>query len=163
MIEATASRKEEHAKLLEHKHRRFITFLRDAFLDADIDGNGMLDMDEFKDMMQNDEVHIQMKELGVQMSHDELMELFNLLDVDDSGELSIDEFVDGLGYLQEGLSTKHIVNVDYSLKRVEKRVETGIETVTDLMQHVIKQQAAILARIDSQGKLHDGQRAGIWM
>merc|ERR1712137_885888 len=104
----------------EKKTKSFISFLRDAFLDADADGNGVLDLEEFNGLVEKDFVYKRMKELGIQLSHDELLKAFELLDVDDSGELTIDEFVEGLGYMQEGLATKHIVNVDYSLKRVEK-------------------------------------------
>merc|ERR1712056_156759 len=40
-------------------------------------------------------------------------------DIDESGDLTIKELVDGFSYLQEGLNTKHIANVRCALKRAD--------------------------------------------
>merc|ERR1719277_1111918 len=72
-------------------------------------------------------VHARMKELGVHMSRDDLTKAWEMLDIDDSGELTIDEFVTGLSTLQEGLTTKHMVCVDYSLKKVTLKAESSME------------------------------------
>lgn len=163
MIEATSDRKDQMAAVTESKHKEFINFLRDAFLDADADGNGLLDLEEFEALMEKDFVHQRMRDLEINMRRDELMKTFAMLDVDDSGELTIEEFVDGLGYLQEGLATKHIVNVDYSLKRVEKRVETRFEALRESSDEVTTQHEDILSRLRRQRTLHDKSQTCLWL
>lgn len=118
MIKATANEKEERVREQEQKDQDFIDFLRDAFTAADADGNGVLDFEEFEQMIGQDFVHRQMNELGVHMSHKEFLRTWAMLDIDDSGTLTIDEFVAGLSTLQEGLAAKHMVSINYSLKKV---------------------------------------------
>eukprot|EP00971_Amphidinium_carterae_P178660 3544211-Amphidinium_carterae.1 len=58
---------------------------------ADTDGNGVLDCEEFDQMMQKEFVQQQMKKLvrgGVNLTQDELKGAWQLLDVDGSGQLS---------------------------------------------------------------------------
>lgn len=163
MISATTDRKELEARVQEAKHREFINFLRDSFLDADTDGNGSLDLEEFQAMMEKDFVHKRMQTLGISLSRDDFLAAFHMLDIDDSGELTIEEFVDGLGYLQEGLATKHIVNVDYTLKRVERRVEDGMSRIIDTIGKVTAQHHAILHRIRKQESLHSKHQLSLWL
>jgi len=127
------------------------------------DGNGLLDLDEFEALMEKDFVHKRMRDLEINMRREELMKTFGMLDVDDSGELTIEEFVDGLGYLHEGLATKHIVNVDYSLKRVEKRVETRFELLSSSATEVAQQHEDILRRMRRQRMLHDQAQTPLWL
>merc|ERR1712137_222002 len=113
--------------------------------------------------MDKDFVHKQMKKLDINVSKDELVKTFTMLDIDDSGELTIEEFVDGLGYLQEGLATKHIVNVDYSLKRVEKRVDSVMETINESINGVMEQHGHILQALRQQEIAHDGTQMSMWL
>lgn len=163
MIEATSVKKENVLLNREKRHKEFIHFLRDAFLDADADGNGLLDKEEFQALMEKDFVTKQMKALGILLSQDELMKAWDMLDVDDSGELTIDEFVDGLGHLQEGLATKHIVNVDYSLKRVERQVEERLSGIQQAMTAVQDQNSVILDVIKTQEQSDSVHQPSLWL
>eukprot|EP00971_Amphidinium_carterae_P196287 3894636-Amphidinium_carterae.1 len=90
MIAATTDQKESELKDLESKQKLFVDFLRDTFQEADADGNGLLDKAEFREMIRMDVVLRRMRELGVNMTQEELENVFDTLDIDQSGELSID-------------------------------------------------------------------------
>merc|ERR1711963_555836 len=104
-----------------------------------------------------------MKTLGIRLSEEELLKAWTMLDVDDSGELTIDEFVDGLGYLQEGLSTKHIVNVDYSLKRVDRKVNAHIKAINAAMSSVMRQHEEILSVIRNHERINSLHQPALWL
>lgn len=158
MIEATSDRKEKELEELEKKHLIFLEFLRTTFLEADADGNGMLDKEEFVAMMNQDFVHERMRQLDFHLSEDEWMQAWDMLDVDESGELTIDEFVTGLACLQEGLATKHIVNADYALKRAAIQIESKLSLVRKAMTEVMEQNEEILHRLKKQNQSHGKQQ-----
>lgn len=163
MIEATSDRKEKELEELERNHLMFIEFLRETFVEADTDGNEMLDKEEFAALMEKDFVHQRMKELGVHLTEEELFQAWDMLDVDESGELTIDEFVTGLSYLQESLATKHIVNADYSLKRAHVRIEHRMEKIRGLMTEVMMQNEEILQKLKSQDHPHRQQQVSLFL
>merc|ERR1712187_227120 len=94
---------------------------------ADTDGNGLLDLKEFEELVKDEYVMKTMEDLGVGLSHEELRRAFFMLDVDESGELTIEEFTMGLGQLQQGLTTKHVVSIDYALQRVQVKLSGKID------------------------------------
>lgn len=163
MIVATNERKEREVYESEAKHKEFINFLKNAFLEADEDGNALLDKDEFQALMSKDFVHVRMKELGIAFDQEELDDLWKMLDVKNCGELNIDEFVDGLGYLQECLDTKHIVKVDYSLKRVQTRVMNRIRQTDAVVVSVLGQHEEIIERLSKQEHAHHQQQLSFWL
>merc|ERR1711957_617881 len=99
-----------------------------------------------------------MEELDVHLSADDLSRAWDMLDVDESGELSIDEFVAGLAYLQEGLEAKHIVNVDYELKRTAIRFDAKIEQLSHCMNEVSKHTIDIAESLACRSKSHVRQQ-----
>jgi len=54
--------------------------------------------------------------------HESLMELFNLLDVDDSGEVDIDEFCDGIAQLLNSEAPVELIRVMKQLKTMRKEI-----------------------------------------
>merc|ERR550534_3056555 len=139
IIAATADRKDNEAKEQEKMYQSFIEFLRQCFMDADTDGNGVLDREEFSTLISQEVVHTRMKELGVHMSRDDLTKAWEMLDIDESGELTIEEFVTGLSTLQEGLNTKHMVCVDYSLKKVTMKADRQVDDLVSKSEAIFRQ------------------------
>ena len=80
------------------------------------DGNGLLDKEEFEDLIAEDYVFEVMEVLGVHFPKQDLQKIFDKLDVDESGELTIEEFVEGVRRMQSELSSKRVVSLDYSIK-----------------------------------------------
>jgi len=150
MIAATADRKENESKEQEKKYQAFIAFLSESFRAADEDGNGMLDMGEFSALISQEFVHQRMRELGVHMSQEELFKAWEMLDIDESGELTIEEFVTGLSTLQEGLATKHMVSIDYNLKRVALKTEIGLENATEKLEVLMRENEQLIDQVNDR-------------
>jgi len=147
MIDATFDRKEKELQQQEHRHKAFLEFLKDCFRDADLDGNDRLDKDEFQALMRKDFVLERMRELGVHLSQEELFKAWEMLDVGDEGQLTSMEFVDGLKYYQEGLSTRHVVSADYSLKRASRRFEEKMKNIREATDELKQQTLEIVQKL----------------
>merc|ERR1712217_354994 len=119
----------------------FITFLQDAFVESDNDGNGYLDKEEFESLINK---------------------AWSMLDMDGSGELNIEEFVTGLSYLQEGLATKHILNVDYSLKRVAVNCENRMDKMSILVAQVVGQNEEIMRHLEKGQDRQSDVNIALW-
>jgi len=150
MVAASSDKKHEEQAEQESKQREFMNFLRTAFQEADEDGNGLLDKGEFNQLTSQQEVTDQMRRLGIHMSQDELSKAWDMLDIEESGTLTIDEFVTGLSHLQEGLQTKHVVNVDYSLKKIALNVEKEMDTMIAQVNSVRTQNSCLLDAVKLQ-------------
>jgi len=163
MIEATSDRKDKELRDQELKHKEFLRFLHETFVEADADDNGLLDKEEFSALMEKDVVLRRMKELGIHLTPEELFKAWAMLDIDESGELTIEEFVTGLSYLQEGLATKHILNVDYSLRRVAVKCEDRMDKITNVVDRIVKQNEDILGQLGKQENSTDQRELSFWL
>eukprot|EP00927_Polykrikos_kofoidii_P037141 TRINITY_DN3131_c0_g1_i5.p1 TRINITY_DN3131_c0_g1~~TRINITY_DN3131_c0_g1_i5.p1 ORF type:complete len:845 (+),score=115.89 TRINITY_DN3131_c0_g1_i5:27-2561(+) len=94
--QATADKDSEQA-LEEQRKRQMMPKLRDMFIKLDEDGSGEVSMQEIRDAPTwlTDE----MKKIT---TSDDLQEIFELLDYDDSGFIHIDEFLEGIFKASKG-------------------------------------------------------------
>lgn len=163
MFETTTAGKEQDHLTEERNRMKFVTFLRDSFIDADVDGNGILDKEEFDALLEKEFVHEQMRALGIHLPRGELEEAWRTLDYDESGELTIDAFVDGLSFLQEGLGTKHIVNVDYSMKRVHTKVKARMDKCKFSLMELVEENQEVVDKLKAQGASQHQQQLSFWL
>jgi len=99
----------------EKQHKIFIN-LHQIFKAADENGDMTLSVQEFKDVMvKNPTVIDTLEELGINQS--EIDWLFETLDSDGSGSLSIDEFVEGVLRCKESELARQLMATQYSLIR----------------------------------------------
>lgn len=133
MISATSGKKRDEALYSELQRQGFIAFIVRIFNAADEDGNGVLDKDEFMKLMNEDSMQQTLQMHSIQLDTRNLEKLWDLFDIDESGELTIDELVTGFSMLQEDLATKHVANIGYALKRFSASIDRDMESVeTDL-------------------------------
>jgi len=83
--------KQDHESERMAQVSRVLPRLRDVFFELDRDGNGQISMEEVD---QANPEH--REELLKLVQADNLQELFDMLDVDNSGEVDIDEFLEGI-------------------------------------------------------------------
>merc|ERR1711934_390605 len=91
----------------EKDRMRILNHLREFFESSDEDGSGTLTPDEVKAAMDNPD---NMKKLALlDLPFEDPIELFTLLDVDNSGEISIDEFISGCMRIKGTAKSKDIL------------------------------------------------------
>jgi len=87
--------------------------LKDLFRQMDADGNDVLTRDE----VESSPANIQ-QELAdyMQAGNESLLELFDLLDVDESGQVDIEEFCDGIAKLVNSDAPVEVIRMLKQLK-----------------------------------------------
>lgn len=121
-----------------------VTHVRELFRDADLDGSGILTLMEFQDQLNTKPMKEYFKHLDIDIS--EAHSLFNLLDSDGDGGVSLDEFVNGSLRLR-GEARALEMEV---LKRILAELIKKQEGVPDMISK-INHQVAQMRRLHSAG------------
>lgn len=161
MICAMEDRLEKNRQDAERKQKEFIFLLRKAFQESDKDQNGELDKEELEDLLESHNLKKVFEACDIAVQKDDLKKRFDMLDVADTGVLTIDEFVEGLAWYQEGLSTKHIVNLDYSVRRLSMTFEGKIDRLELKVTNLRKRSGAILDRLRKQNQVYYQQHMAL--
>lgn len=114
---------------------QLVALLTRIFTDADEDGSGWLTVHEFVEAVQQPRVVASLEELGVIVGDVKL--LFVRMDVDDSGEISLREFIDGLLKLRTEMIVldKGIRAVRKAFFKLETKYGTGQVTKENFMDY----------------------------
>ena len=115
--------------------------LRTVFHEADVNNDGCLTLQEFKDVMENEDLTETMHVLGI--SSGEVEWIFDMLDIDYSGSLTIDEFITGCLNAQSSEQSRQLMQVQYILLKEIRR------TLRDAVQSEIGHQMTSASNIGS--------------
>jgi hypothetical protein len=125
-------------KKREKDRMRVLNHLRDFFEQSDEDGSGTLTADEVTSAMENPENRKRLALMDLPI--EEPSELFTLLDVDNSGEISIDEFISGCMRIKGTAKSKDILALQIMIDSLGSRM-------TDL-GHALETNSGKIARLD---------------
>lgn len=154
VVESAMGRAENQKKEEEEIRKAMTNSLREAFLEADSDGNGLLDKEEFISLIHKDEVIDKIRggssESTGSFSPEEMMSVWDSLDSNRTGELTIDEFVSGFALLSEGLAAKHIATFDYNLQKACLKVLKRIELLNESMIELRSRNTQLLSDLRQQ-------------
>eukprot|EP00415_Alexandrium_ostenfeldii_P001400 UN1400 len=123
---------------------KYLAEMRDLFLDMDQDGSGTISMDEIASYFEDPRVRSYFAALGLDSADTE--RLFNLLDCDHDGDVSIEEFLDGCLRLK-GLARS--IDVQHLLMEF-KKFSKAINTMNAYQAHQAAMSGMVL-KIDSSG------------
>jgi len=157
-IADASGKKHEEQLMAEVSRQAFTTLLCSEFLRADADESGLLDKPEFIHLMSRPAMVVEMEAQGVDLKVRDLSTTWDNFDVDDSGELTIDELVDGFSFLMEDLATKHVAGVEHALKRFSRKMEVSTDTMQEAFEKVIGQKEEVLQRLAKRKERFDEQR-----
>jgi len=147
LISASSTKKVQEAEEKEIRRHSFTHFLCAEFMRADTDGNKKLDRDEFTALMNQESMKQQMKAHGILLQENDIKRAWESFDIDESGELTIDELVAGFSYMQENLAMKHVANVCYSLKHFGAQMDSGVGSLEQGMETLQKQLESVCSAV----------------
>eukprot|EP00929_Paragymnodinium_shiwhaense_P119458 TRINITY_DN9135_c0_g1_i1.p1 TRINITY_DN9135_c0_g1~~TRINITY_DN9135_c0_g1_i1.p1 ORF type:complete len:520 (-),score=126.26 TRINITY_DN9135_c0_g1_i1:135-1592(-) len=90
--------REQVETLLEKSEQELLKAMAEDFLEQDLDENGEISYDDFCHLLKIPKMLQKLRYLGIQQ--DEAESLFDLMDTDNSGKVSPDEFITGLQKLR---------------------------------------------------------------
>jgi len=110
----------------EEKRKSMITkVLMELFREADVDGNGIVSRQEFESMLKSPEL-VKKITKNTRMKVQDLIDLFDWLDHDKGGTITIDEFMTGFKWINEPLRAKSLVKLQERLAGDLKLLETTV-------------------------------------
>merc|ERR1712100_510066 len=119
-------------------------------------------MEEFEVFLDSEGLQKVFEIVDMYVNKDEMKKRFELLDVSGSGVLTIDEFVEGLATYQEGLSTKHIVNLDYAVRRLSARFDIRMKEMETKVATLKKRNIILLDGLRKQEQIYQQQHCAIF-
>jgi len=102
----------------ERARKTHMTKMETLFAKMDENGDGVVDIDEFKHMLSNQELSTWLSAMELDVR--DKVQLFHLIDADESGELSIGELVDGISRLKGAARNYDLVQLQNDNKELLK-------------------------------------------
>eukprot|EP00746_Dinoflagellata_sp_MGD_P064849 gnl/MRDRNA2_/MRDRNA2_27040_c0_seq1.p1 gnl/MRDRNA2_/MRDRNA2_27040_c0~~gnl/MRDRNA2_/MRDRNA2_27040_c0_seq1.p1 ORF type:complete len:625 (-),score=113.26 gnl/MRDRNA2_/MRDRNA2_27040_c0_seq1:177-2051(-) len=117
--------------------------LTEIFAIADSDGNGQLNLNEFKAVLQKEQVSQIFREM--QISKSDIEWLFSILDADDSGDIAIKEFVGGILKVKDSELTRGLLQLQFALSgEIRRRAKKSNEELQKVVQCAVAEAVAPL-------------------
>lgn len=147
----TRNRKEaERADKAKSRERsKVFGDLRYVFEEADADESGLLTLEEMTDAIANQEIYQKLKMIDFPVDDPE--KIFMLLDYDESGELSIDEFITGCIRMRGSANSKDLLVAQVAVDTMKRRYDS-FESEMERCQKKIKKLQVTAKALISQGE-----------
>jgi voltage-gated sodium channel len=131
---ARASQKDKDAVVQNElrQDREYSSKMQRIFKDADTDGDAQLSWPEFQEYLSNGQTAAYFSAAGLDASI--ARTLFVLLDVDDTGKVGIDEFVDGCMRLKGGARSLDVNMLLYETEKICHKLTGFIQDTAAFMQ-----------------------------
>jgi len=124
--------KKKTAKRLEDCESNLLEGMAKDFLENDVDNSGELDYTEFSKLIRTEDFNYKLRLIGVQSA--EADELFKLMDSDDSGSLSPEEFIIGLRKIRGPAMSQDLLHVICFAQKECGRARMFVERIQRLSE-----------------------------
>jgi len=180
-LKAEKSRDQGISAKVQEEQVKVLNKLKDFFIACDLDGNGELDKSELTVAFEQPAVSRLFQQLDVPIT--DPSELFDLLDLDRSGGITFDEFLDGIIRLKSSVGHKDVASLfammdgnedsgrsfvrrAYILRQDQQRMQSVISKCVAKLEEVayfgedpiLKLRRAGNAKFDSESKTAQGAR-----
>merc|ERR1719313_451243 len=129
-IQAAKENEELMVKRANQETARNLEALKKIFIEADEDGSGTMDVDEFVDVLEKRETIEQFMMLD--LPHDDPAGLFEMLDEEGKGELAIEDFVQAVMTMRGSARAKDLMNFVVLIQSLSNRVQAMEKYVVEV-------------------------------
>lgn len=136
---------------------KYVKEMHDFFMEMDQDSSGTVTLDEVKEYFEDLRVQSYFQALGIDPQDTE--RLFHLIDDDGSGEISVDEFLDGCLRLKGSARSIDVHALMYECKRLQTRQDEmlrllGVDPHAKSLMHSGKKRKAKSSEASHQTSRH---------
>merc|ERR1740129_2444328 len=148
MLEVRQAQEQKDSDAFEEFREKLLRVLTEVFTAADKDGNGLLERDEYTDILTSP-FHVRRLQRLANVPIQDMISMFDWIDVDQGGSISFEDFVNGFDWLNEAVIGKALLKLESAVRQrcsaLEKQVETVKErfTVVDSMAKSQMQEAKV--------------------
>merc|ERR1719343_1139607 len=100
----------------------FVNLMQQVFNELDTNSSGALSFEEFEKHIEDDKIMAYLRTLEIDVS--QVRTLFMLLDVDNTGEVDIEEFVGGCLRLRGGATNMDLAVLKYQVEWILRNVQS---------------------------------------
>jgi len=144
---ATSLKDADKAQKKREKERQVVfDQLREIFDMADVDGSGTLSVVEVHEATQKPEIYNKLKMIDFPVN--DPGQIFRLLDYDDSGELTIEEFITGCIRMKGSAKSKDLLVAQVALDSMRRQYNLFEEELSTLRSKLARLDASTRALID---------------
>lgn len=149
-IQAAATDRDSAIEVTMREQHSYVHKLRKMFEETDADRSGQISFDEFESHLKNAEVSAYLKSMGLEPT--EARGLFQLLDVDNSNNLDIEELVSGCMRMKGTARAVDVATLIYENKRVMKKHAVFADYCHDQFAWLEKAMRSIADSISDLGR-----------
>jgi len=141
------SQKDEEA--VEERRIWLARWLRGVFAAADKDGSMTLERAEYRELLKSP-FHLKRLQQVAKVPMQDLMQMFDILDVDHNGLIEFQEFLVGFEWLNEPISGKSLLRLGHEIRTSSKAVEGLLNSLSESMDGLRTRQLATQERLEGK-------------
>mmetsp|Transcript_67205 Transcript_67205/g.118820 ORF Transcript_67205/g.118820 Transcript_67205/m.118820 type:complete len:615 (-) Transcript_67205:46-1890(-) len=126
---------------MEQRHS-WLDEVEEIFKMADVDGSGTVDLDEFREQMNDARVKGKFEKLGVVVDYRNADAIFKLLDFDGDGNLDINEFTHSLQCVQGNAKSIDVARIKSDTGKLRKEIAALKEQISSIVHALSHRQAS---------------------
>merc|ERR1719229_159818 len=135
MLEVRQAQEQKDSDAFEEFHEKLLRVLTEVFTAADKDGNGLLERDEYTDILTSP-FHVRRLQRLANVPIQDLIGMFDWLDVDKGGAISFEDFVHGFDWLNEAVTGKRLLKLESAVRQRCCNLEKSIRSLRKQLKHV---------------------------
>lgn len=130
MLEVRQAQEQKDSEAFEEFRERLLRVLTEVFTAADKDGNGSLEREEYTDILSSP-FHVRRLQRLANVPIQDMISMFDWIDVDEGGSISFEDFVNGFDWLNEAVTGKALLKLESAVRQRCCTLERQIDSVKE--------------------------------
>lgn len=149
MMSVRESQAQKDEEAVEERRIWVARWLRGVFAAADKDGSMTLEREEYRELLKSP-FHLKRLQQVAKVPMQDLMQMFDILDVDHNGLIEFQEFLVGFEWLNEPISGKSLLKLGHEIRTSSKAVEELLLNLSESMDGLRTRQLATQERLEGK-------------